>query len=95
MTDKQADEATLTSKGQITIPSDVRNDLGVSAGDKIRFERLKGGGYKIQGRKRRSYLEYAAKHPLPKLDRPFRDEDIDKAVGEAMTAKWERTRKRK
>ena len=89
------EEATVTSKGQITIPSEVRNAMGVAAGDKIEFVRLKGGDYRIRARKRRSYLDFAAKHPLPKPDRPFRDEDIDDAVGEAMTAKWNRTRARK
>ncbi|OZI60754.1 AbrB/MazE/SpoVT family DNA-binding domain-containing protein [Bordetella genomosp. 11] len=29
--------ATITSKGQITIPIDVRNDLGVGTGDRIEF----------------------------------------------------------
>lgn len=29
--------ATLTSKGQLTLPKDVREALGVTAGDKVRF----------------------------------------------------------
>jgi len=29
--------ATVTSKGQVTIPVDVRNQLGLSAGDRIEF----------------------------------------------------------
>ena len=29
--------ATLTSKGQVTIPVDVRNQLGLVAGDRIEF----------------------------------------------------------
>ena len=29
--------ATITSKGQVTIPVDVRNELGLSAGDRIEF----------------------------------------------------------
>jgi AbrB family looped-hinge helix DNA binding protein len=32
--------ATLTSKGQITIPAQVRNRLGISPGDKIEFVAL-------------------------------------------------------
>lgn len=31
-------KATLTSKGQITIPRDVREQLGLNAGDKLLFE---------------------------------------------------------
>ena len=30
--------ATVTSKGQVTIPVEVRRRLGVKAGDKLRFE---------------------------------------------------------
>ncbi|KVN06847.1 AbrB/MazE/SpoVT family DNA-binding domain-containing protein [Burkholderia diffusa] len=29
--------ATITSKGQVTIPVDVRNQLGLQAGDRIEF----------------------------------------------------------
>jgi antitoxin PrlF len=29
--------ATITSKGQVTIPVDVRSDLGLGTGDKIEF----------------------------------------------------------
>ncbi len=31
--------ATLTSKGQITIPSEVRRDLGLTTGSRVSFER--------------------------------------------------------
>jgi antitoxin PrlF len=31
-------QATITSKGQITVPREVRNALGVRAGDKLLFE---------------------------------------------------------
>jgi AbrB family looped-hinge helix DNA binding protein len=35
--------ATVTSKGQITVPVEIRRSLGVKPGDKIRFEKQKGG----------------------------------------------------
>lgn len=35
--------AKVTSKGQITIPVEIRRSLGVKAGDKIRFERNQHG----------------------------------------------------
>lgn len=34
--------ATLTSKGQITLPQDVRNDLELKTGDKVSFEKIDG-----------------------------------------------------
>jgi AbrB family looped-hinge helix DNA binding protein len=39
--------ATITSKGQITIPVEVRNDLGVGTGDRLEFIKLENGQYSI------------------------------------------------
>jgi AbrB family looped-hinge helix DNA binding protein len=39
--------ATLTSKGQVTIPREVRASLGLSAGDRLDFVRLDDGNYAI------------------------------------------------
>lgn len=38
----QAVRAKVTSKGQVTIPVEVRNALGIRPGDKIRFEPQEG-----------------------------------------------------
>lgn len=35
--------ATLTSKGQVTIPADVRLRLGLESGDRIEFIEMDGG----------------------------------------------------
>ncbi|MGH8461085.1 MAG: AbrB/MazE/SpoVT family DNA-binding domain-containing protein [Stenotrophobium sp.] len=36
-------EATVTSKGQITIPADVRKALGLTTGERVVFTRLEDG----------------------------------------------------
>ena len=38
-------QSTLTSKGQITLPAEVRRALELSAGDKVDFVRVAAGGY--------------------------------------------------
>ena len=39
--------ATMTSKGQITVPKDVRDDLGLVAGSKLLFVKTRSGHYRI------------------------------------------------
>ena len=39
--------ATLTSKGQITIPVQVRHDLKVDAGDRVEFIQIAPGRYEF------------------------------------------------
>ncbi|MDH4390794.1 MAG: AbrB/MazE/SpoVT family DNA-binding domain-containing protein [Aquabacterium sp.] len=39
--------ATLTSKGQITIPADVRRTLGVQTGDRVEFVEIQPGRFEL------------------------------------------------
>ena len=39
--------ATMTSKGQITIPATVRAALGVGAGDRVEFIQVESGRYEV------------------------------------------------
>lgn len=39
--------ATLTSKGQITIPADVRRLLNVQAGDRVEFVQIEPGRFEL------------------------------------------------
>ncbi len=39
--------ATITSKGQVTIPKDVRTRLGVGTGDRVEFVEIQDGVFQI------------------------------------------------
>ena len=49
-------EATLTSKGQVTIPAEVRKAMGLSAGERVVFTQLD-DGTTVMRAKTRSILE--------------------------------------
>jgi AbrB family looped-hinge helix DNA binding protein len=42
--------ATMTSKGQITVPKEVREALGLKAGSKVSFVRDESGGYVMRAK---------------------------------------------
>jgi AbrB family looped-hinge helix DNA binding protein len=44
--------ATLTSKGQITLPQEVRETLGLATGDKVDFVPDAAGGFRVVALKR-------------------------------------------
>ena len=40
--------STVTSKGQITIPAEVRRELGLHAGSRVEFIRTESGAYEFR-----------------------------------------------
>jgi len=69
--------ATLTSKGQITIPIQVRTALGLDAGDKIDFVEIEKGQYAI---KPRTGSIRDLEGCIPKLDYVPTIEEMDEAI---------------
>ena len=68
-------EATITSKGQVTIPADIRRAMGLGAGERVVFTQLEDGTTVFRA-KRRSILELKGllkaarprKRPIPIKD---------------------------
>jgi antitoxin PrlF len=86
-------EATVTSKGQVTIPVGIRERLGVKAGDALRFRLSETGELTVVPRRKRSIFEIAREMPLPALDRPLTQQDIDNAIGDAMAEQEDRIKR--
>ncbi|RAS15463.1 AbrB/MazE/SpoVT family DNA-binding domain-containing protein [Paraburkholderia bryophila] len=72
--------ATITSKGQVTIPVDVRNQLGLEAGDRIEFSfNEETGRYEVYPATRSlASLKGIVKKPA----KPVSIEDMNRAIAE-------------
>ena len=75
--------ATLTSKGQITIPAAVREDMGLSQGDRVVFERMK-DGYLMTPSPRR--IDRLAGFFGPYQGEPVTVEQMDRDIAAAVNA---------
>ncbi len=71
--------ATITSKGQVTIPKDVRTRLGVGTGDRVEFIEIQDGVFQVVAA---TQDVQALKGIVPKPKRPVTIEDMNQAVTE-------------
>jgi AbrB family looped-hinge helix DNA binding protein len=75
--------ATMTSKGQITIPKEIRDELGLEPGTKVSFVRLGPGEVRLRV-KRGSLKDLAG---ILKYDGPpISIEEMDEAIAEGAIA---------
>jgi AbrB family looped-hinge helix DNA binding protein len=79
--------AAVTSKGQITIPIEVREELGLKAGDRIEFVKSEEGKFFIQPRKGsiknlRGMFKWSGK--------PVSVEEMNEAIATHVLEDWER-----
>lgn len=72
--------ATLTTKGQITIPKSVREKLRLEAGDKLKFLIHEDGSVELFPV---TYSLAKLKGMVPKPKRPISLEEMDRVIREA------------
>jgi antitoxin PrlF len=74
----------VTSKGQITLPAELREDLGIQPGDRIVFYKT------VQGRRgyRISRPRVGSGQGMIKTDRQYTLEELEQALTEARTEKY-------
>jgi len=80
--------STMTSKGQVTIPKSVRDDLGLETGSTVLFVKLGQGNYRMVARTGRvqdlaGMLERTGQRPLT-------IEEINQGIAEAAAAGGQR-----
>jgi AbrB family looped-hinge helix DNA binding protein len=69
--------ATLTSKGQLTLPKDVRDALGVGPGDRVDFVRMEDGNFAVLPA---THSVKRLKGLIPSPKKAVSLEDMDKAI---------------
>ncbi len=74
--------ATMSSKGQLTIPKDVRDELKLETGTQLYISVR--GGELVARPKNRNIAELAGILGKPTVGAGATLEDLDKAVGEAL-----------
>jgi len=77
----------MTSKGQITVPKDVRMKLNLKPGDRVRFVIEADGRVRLWPAKR-DISELVG--VLPKPRRALSIEEMDEAIGRAVAEKFAR-----
>lgn len=79
--------ATMTSKGQVTIPADVRAHLGLRPGSRLAFVPTPSGGYEIR-------VQAASvrdlKGAVPRPAHPVTVAEMDAAIAAAVGERAER-----
>jgi AbrB family looped-hinge helix DNA binding protein len=71
--------ATITSKGQVTIPKDVRTRLGIGAGDRVEFVEIQDGVFQIVAATRDVQ---ALKGIVPRPKKPVTIAEMNQAIAE-------------
>ncbi|MEM1317905.1 MAG: AbrB/MazE/SpoVT family DNA-binding domain-containing protein [Pseudomonadota bacterium] len=74
--------AKITSKGQLTLPAEMRKALGLKAGDSVDFRKSETGSYELIPRVHR----IDDLRGMVKLDEPVSPSDIDQWVKDARSS---------
>ena len=77
--------STLTSKGQVTIPQEVRENLHVDTGDKLSWEIREDGTVLVRKVRQRTVAEMAGLLGKPKKSATI--EEMDAAIGDFLREK--------
>ncbi|MGE3295632.1 MAG: AbrB/MazE/SpoVT family DNA-binding domain-containing protein [Geminicoccaceae bacterium] len=83
--------ATMTSKGQLTVPKEIRELLGLKPGDKV--DLLPSGEQTVTMRRRRVVELSELFGSLPTNGVSLTLEEIDEAIGDACVERYGRSRR--
>lgn len=87
-------DITLTSKGQFTLPAELRKRWNMKAGDKLHMVLREDGTAEVAPRKPKRFLDWVRSREPVKLERPLTDEEIDEAIGRAIAEDYAESEQR-
>lgn len=79
--------ATMTSKGQLTVPKEIRDQLGLAAGDRVEFVPAEDGRVVLRKRRTLSLEEVIGSLPTNGVTRTLEEmeQDLGDAIVESVT----------
>lgn len=83
---------TVSSKGQVTLPAELREQLGIETGTKLTLAVEDGGAVRLRKRQPLESLIGDMAHIERDFGRPIEQADIDAAIEQAMAEKEARSR---
>lgn len=89
--DVRSYEATVSRQGQVTLPKELRERLGLRAGGKLRFTLEEDGRVVASAREGPSILDFVGS--LPKRTRPVTLEEMDEAIEQGAVERYLRSRR--
>ncbi len=84
----------VTSKGQTTVPKEVRDFLGLAEGTQVEWTLDENGTATVKPRKLRAIDLAGRLGPPPSGDTHVTTEEMDQAIGDAIVERYERSLKR-
>jgi antitoxin PrlF len=85
----RAIQATITERGQVTLPAAVRRQLGVEPGGKILFQIEDNGTVSVAVA---PFTFQTVRASVSPLDHPMSDETLAEVLEDARTARYRRSR---
>ncbi len=77
--------ATVTDKGQITVPKEIRDRIGIVPGSKLDFELMDDGSLRVRVLARGAENLFGLVHRPGQS--PLRVEDMDEGIADAVAAR--------
>ncbi|MEE4211285.1 MAG: AbrB/MazE/SpoVT family DNA-binding domain-containing protein [Parvularcula sp.] len=81
-------QAKVTSKGQVTLPKQIRESLSIRAGDRLEFSLEPSNKISVRKKRKPGSSAGCAKHLIKPGQKPLTTEQMDDAIRDHMRKKY-------